>query len=317
MTRTLLAAFCAAAALPAHASGFGFGGNSGALARQFALPPLGNPTIAAPGHTESQFTLDFMNEFVREGLCDAECVVLDGETARLRVDYRQGMGQGWDFTMSAPLLSTGGGFLDGSIEQWHDWFNLPNGGREQVPRKEYHYQYQRDGATLLDVTESEVCLGDVNLGLGTKLGDQTALRMLAKLPTADADLLCGGNLGGAAWLDIALSLPRGWDGYFAAGASYNERGEVLPALQNRVVYFGGVGVLAPLGATVRLHLEVQAHSRLYHDSELTPMAKMGVPLTIGLQFGGQRGGSFEVGFQEDPVLNSSPDFVAYMAATYR
>lgn len=323
MTRFLTAVLGAAMSLGAAAGDFVPGGNAGALARPFALPALGEAPVLARGQAESRVTLDIANEYVHEGYtsagaCAAECILLDGETTRLRFTQRRGLGGGWDLSLDVPVLHTGGGFLDGWIEQWHGWFGLPNGGRNQAARGQYHYRYERAGAAPLDVTEGGTCLGDVSVGLGRALSAGTALRAQYKAPTGNDHPLCGGNAGGALWLDAALPLPGAWRGYVAAGYSYNERGDVLPALQKRDAWFGGLGLLAPVTDGARLHLQLYGHTRLYDGSELSPLARAGAPLTIGLQLGRRpERAAFELGFQEDPSVNASPDFAAYLSVSAR
>lgn len=313
MSRPVLAAWCALLAVPASAATFAPAGNSGALARSFALPVLGEPAVLAPGRSESGAVVDVTNEYVREGQCAGECVVLDGETARLRLVHRRGLGRGWDLRVDVPLLDEGGGFLDGWIQDWHRWFGLPNGGREQVADDQYRYEYQRAGVTELLHAEPGSGLGDVTLALGRQLGSAGALRAALKLPASESSLLGGGNTGGALWLDLALPVPRGWEGFIAGGVSLNERGAVLADRQNEHVWFGGAGVLAPFLGGARLRVQVQGHARLYEGSELSALSRPGVPLTVGLQFRTRGGGAVELGFQEDLSVNGSPDFAAYIA----
>jgi len=309
----LLAAVCVVLVLPARAGDFAPGGNSGTLARGFALPVLGDAAVLARGRTETRWTLDFTNEYVNEGTCPAECITLDGETARLRFTHRRGMGAGWDFAFELPFLDRGGGFLDGWIQDWHDWFGLPNGGREAAADGRYRFHYERGGVVLLDETQGGSGVGDVTLTIGRKLGRRGVLRAMAKLPTGDEQALEGGTAGGAVWVERALLMPPGWSGYFALGASAGERGQVLAEMQNREVVFGGIGLLAPVTRNVRLTAQLQAHSRLYDGSALTPLSRPGAPLTLGLQFRTGRRGTLELGFQEDPSVNGSPDFVAYIS----
>lgn len=314
MPRFLLGALGVLLSVPAWGAGFAPGGNSGALARSFALPALGDAAVLAPGRAQTEMVLDVTNEYIREGLCPDECLVLDGETTRLRFVHRRGLGPGWDLRVEVSLLDEGGGFLDGWIQDWHRVFGLPNGGREQVADDQYLYQYQRGGVTEFQDAEPGEGLGDTVVTLGRALGEAGALRGAVKLATADDSLVGGGNTGGALWLDLALPVPAGWDGYFAAGASWNERGDVLPRQQQERVYFGGVGLLVPFTRRTRLHLQTQAHSALYQDSRISGLARRGVPLTLGLQFRpGPRAGAVELGFQEDLSVGGSPDFAAYLA----
>lgn len=314
MSRFLLAVAGALLAVPAHAGAFGPGGNSGALARSFALPMLGDTAVLAPGRSETGLLFDVTNEYLREGFCADECLVLDGETSRLRLLHRWGLRGGWDLRVEIPLLDEGGGFLDGWIQDWHRWFGLPNGGREQVADDQYLYRYQRTALTEFERTAPGSGLGDVTVGFGRALGRDSALRGAVKLPTSDESLVGGHNTGGALWLDLALPLPAGWDGYVAGGASLNERGDLLPRQQNEKVFFGGLGLLMPFTARSRLHVQVQGHTRLYEGSTLSGLARPGAPLTLGLQFRPQpAGATLELGFLEDLSVGGSPDFAAYVA----
>jgi hypothetical protein len=307
------AALAALLALPAAAGPFVPGGNGAALARGFALPALGETAVPRGGVSAWRLGYEVANEFVVEGACAVECLVLDGETRRLRLDYRAGLGDGWDVSLHVPWVKRGGGFLDGWIEDWHGWWGLPNGGREAFAQDAFQYRYRRGATVLLDETEGASGLGDVSVGLGRSLGGAGALRALVKTDSGDGPALSGGNAGAAVWLDLALPLSHGWDGYFAAGWSRNELGEVLTSMQNREVVFGGLGLLAPLADGVRLLLQLNAHTRLYDGSALTGLARVGVPLTVGLQIRTGDDGVLDIGFQEDPSVNGSPDFVFYVS----
>ncbi len=313
-------------ACAAEAGDFPPGGNTSALARGFALPTLGQPVLPGGRH-QTGALLDFTSEFVTEGFSSSdncpvssECITLDGETERLLLSHRRGLGAGWDFSLEIPLLSQGGGFLDSWIEEWHGWFGLPNGGRETAPRDRYRYRYVRNGAVLLDVDDSETYsgFGDITLGLGRRIGDSLALRGMVKLPTGDEEKLGGGNAGAALWLDAALPLPAGFEGFLAAGLSFNDRGAVLPDMQNREVVFGGVGLTTPFPFTdrVRILAQVYGNSRLYDGGGVSPLSRAGVPLTLGLQLRTGPASRFEFGFLEDLGVNASPDFTAYLALTF-
>ncbi len=309
----LAIAFCFFLALPSWAGDFAPGGNGGALARAFALPALGDGAVLPRGRSETRWTLDLINEYAVEGNCATECIVLDGETARLRYTHRRGLGDGWDLSFEVSALDRGGGFLDGWIEDWHDTFGLPTGGRELAQDNQYRFHYERQNTVLLDETRGGTGLGDATFTLGRRLGSAVTLRAMAKLPTGDEDSLEGGPRGGALWLEQAVALPRAWSGYLAAGVSFTERGSALPDLQNRQVVFSGAGLAIPVTPAIRLAMQVQWHERLFEGSALTPLARAGAPLTLGLQFRTSARGSFEIGFQEDPSVNGSPDFAAYLS----
>lgn len=317
MSRCLLIALCLALAPPAWAGPFAPGGDAATLARPFALPVLGDTAPLARGRAETRWTFDVTNEYVNEGDCAIECVTLDGETARVRFSHRRSLGDGWEVSFEVPFLDRGGGFLDGWIRDWHDGFGLPTGGRELAADDQYRFRYERGGVVLLDETRGGNGVGDTTLALGRRIGRASTLRAMVKLPTGGERALEGGNAGGALWVERPWGLPSGWNGYLALGASLNERGPVLPRMQNREVVFGGFGLLVPVTPWVRLSAQLQYHGRLYDGSELTPFARPGLPLTLGLQFGYPGRGTFELGFLEDPSVNGSPDFAAYLSFTRR
>jgi hypothetical protein len=313
MLRSLLSAAGLLLALPAAAGPFAPGGNAGALTRSFALPSLGDGPVLRLGQAQTRFTYDVANEYVREGDCSVECIVLDGETQRLRFDYRAGLGRGWDFSVHTTALQRSNGYLDGWIQDWHGWFGLPNGGREQTADNQFQYRYERAGVVLLDESTGDRGFGDAAFGLGLALGDGAALRTQLRLPTGDGAALSGGAVGGAAWIELGAPADGGWDSFMAAGYARSERGDVLPTMQNEEVWFGGLGLLAPVTQRVRLLLQVNAHTELYDGSDLTPLARPGARLTIGLQIQTGSDGVLEIGFQEDPSVNASPDFAFYFS----
>src|SRR3546814_14450901 len=132
----LLAALMLSPSAFAADAPFGFGTfNQAALAR-FAPLPTPQADSTDSGY---RIALDWTNEYVVDQ-SGGEDLLLDGESLRLGLNGRIRHGQ-WLFGAELPLLFTGGGSLDGLIENWHDWFGLPNGGREQRPRGKYAYRY--------------------------------------------------------------------------------------------------------------------------------------------------------------------------------
>jgi hypothetical protein len=304
---------CLVLAAPGWAGDFAPGGNGATLARAFALPTLGDATPLARGRSETRWTFDVTNEYVVEGNCAVECIVVDGETARARFAWRHSLGAGWDAGFELSWLDRGGGFLDGWIQDWHQAFGLPTGDRELAAPDRYRVRYERAGNVLLDQTRGGSGLGDAVATLGFRFSRRSMARVMLKLPTGDEAALEGGNAGAALWLERTLALPPHWHGYAALGVSVNDRGAVLPGMQNREVVFAGVGLLAPFTPNVGLSAQLQFNGRLYDGSALAPLSRPGMPLTLGLRVRTGARGAFELGFQEDPSVGGSPDFSAYLS----
>lgn len=309
MNRTLVA--CALSAVPCLAQAGPFATiNQGTLARAAALPALGQGRVLAAGARELELSYEVINEFLAfaEG---GETLFADGETSRLALRWRAGA-ERFDWGVELPLLHVGGGYLDGFIEDWHDWFSLPTGGRELSARGAYRFRYVRDGALVFDRSEEGTALGDVRVDAGVALGEGLAVRALVKLPTGSRSRLTGGNPGGAAWLDW-----QGGDdslgGFASLGLSAASDGEPLPGLQRALVPLAGAGAHWRALESVELAAQVYAHGPLYEGSELDALTRPGVQIVLGGALVLSDKSRLELAIQEDLVTRSSPDFSLRLA----
>lgn len=303
---SLLTALACLSPLPALATPFTTF-NQAALSQGFALPAVGEATVLDVGASRSLWTLDLTSEY-HEDQAGTESLTLDGETARLAWRYMQGA-DGWEWGFELPVVHVGGGFMDSFIEGWHDFFGLPNGGRELAPQDRYQYRYERDGSVVLDRTEEGWALGDVRLSAGWALSDSLALRGELKLPTGDEDKLTGGVLGGAVWGDWALPFDEAsdWSGFLSLGLSARQKGDVLEDQQNTLIPFGGAGLFWRAISQLELGAQYVMHGALYDDTEIDALKKAGGQLVFGGRWLGD-GWSLDLAVQEDIITNSSPDF---------
>jgi hypothetical protein len=295
--------------------------NQGALARAFELPVIGETGVLPLGDTSGSLRYDLTTEYHASGN-GSETVVLDGESNLLTFAFRKGLGWNLELTLDVPVLYQSGGFMDDPIESWHDFFGLPNGGRELAPQDRYLYQYTRGGETgsqtVFRNTRSGTDLGDVRLGFGWQALDSLAVRTEFKLPSGDDAHLAGGNTGGALWADWALPFDPGFflSGWVSAGVSINDESEVIADQQNSVVPFGGAGLAARFAERWSLLGQLYTHGKLYDDSALDPFREA-LQLTLGLRYDVARDFGIDVGFQEDLITSSSPDFSFHLALNWR
>jgi hypothetical protein len=63
-----------------------------------------------------------------------EQFVTDGETSRLEFRYRRGFGERYEVGVAVPWVAHQAGGLDSFIDSWHEWFGLPQGARDELPR---------------------------------------------------------------------------------------------------------------------------------------------------------------------------------------
>lgn len=311
----------AAAGLDAFDSGFPVH-NEAALAQSFALPPLGTPQVLAPGQTQYRATLDWTNEFVVDNT-GAESLTEDGETQRYAINLRRGFDSGgygnFELGLTLPVVVNNGGVLDGIIQNYHDVFGFPNGGRQFAPKDRLLYRYTRNGETLLNVDRSGFSLGNIDLSAGWQVKPDLALRALLMLPTGDSDHLSGGNTGVALWLDFdpRIDPDSNWYGFISLGGSYNATSDVLPQFQRHAVLLGGGGIGYHLTGAFSLQAQFYAHSPLYKNTSESALRRMGLQGAFGGRYAFSQYFAFEAGFQEDLITNSSPDFSIHLGLVLR
>lgn len=285
--------------------------NQAALARSAPLP---SPMLAAA----SGVVLDWTSEFLIEEAAD-ESLLLDGEILRagLRGRWRHAA---WTLWGEAPLLIAGGGVLDAGIEQWHEWFGLPNGNREFVADNQYHYSYSRNGETLFDIEQGDTTLGDLRLGAaycddGGSGADPAAgcWNAMLQLPTADANELLGGGLGLAAWYERGYRLGTQFSGVLGGGGFVQRRQGPLEAQMRPANVYGWASLGYALTQRLQAGAQLYVHSPLFEDSALGALARAGGQLSFGLRLALASGATLSLAAQEDIITQSSPDFVIQLA----
>jgi hypothetical protein len=134
---------------------------------------------------------------------DRESLFLDGETQTLQLRFQYRPLSRVNIGIEIPWIYHSGGFLDNTIDTWHDIFGLSEGIRPQTPRNDLKFRYERDDSQSANLDDSTSGIGDIDLGLVVDLGsagsiDASYLHQLTwaltfnlEAPTGDADKLTG------------------------------------------------------------------------------------------------------------------------------
>jgi hypothetical protein len=313
VARCLLAALGAGGAGVSAADGPGFAtSNHQPLALIYGLPPIGDAQVLAPGRTRVGLSFGLANQFVGESAA-GEKLLIDGETQRWNLSMRRGLMPGWEWGLDIPYLMHGGGFLDGLIEGFHDTFDMPQNGRDQIERGRLLFSYTRDGVERLHLSRAQSGLGDVRLTGATALAESlpVAARASLKLPSGNADSLTGSGAADLAlWVTAACPLAaRGvdsWCGYGGAGVLLMGAGDVLADWQRSRVPFGSAGVAWRYDAVTTIKLQLDAHGPLYR-SALPPLGESAAQFSFGVTWGADQALQWDIAFAEDIVVNSAPD----------
>jgi len=286
------------------------------------IPAQQSPAVTDPGNSSMQLQLDVVSHFT-DAENDQEFIAIDGETYRLAFRFARGLGDHWEVGTEIPLVSHSGGFLDGVISEWHDFWGLPTLGRDRVEDGQLRFQYLRDGRNLVDVQSSGTGIGDVLLFTGKTMERTGAyavtFRGQLKLPTGDPD-----NLRGSGGVDAAISAAASreigdkWSFTARIGAAYLGDGDVLPDLQRRWAGFGTAfaGWQAFKPVSFKAQLDVQ--SPLYEGSSFDQLTDTAIQLSLGASVRLGKTSFLDVSFSEDefnPDVSSDFTFQIRLRAT--
>jgi hypothetical protein len=282
-----------------------------------------SPHLLPTGKTALHTSFDLANNASMNTRGNEE-ILLDGETYVATLGLRYGLNEQLQVGIDLPWVWHSKGFLDSFIGDWHDFFGLPNGDRDELKNDQLDYRYLRDAEERLRLQDETDSFGDLRLQLAwlLKATEQSAFTLQAqiKAPTGNADKLTGSE----AWdLSLALSgqrdFPLGdgrgavWGGF---GISWLGDGEVLEEDVEDFAASGWLGVgWSPLD-WLALKLQVDSHTALY-DSDLGELGDPAVILTMGGTLGLGEQTTLDIGVGEDLNVNASPDVTFHLHLAHK
>lgn len=194
---------------------------------------------------------------VASGTPGRTAFILDGETLHAVLEVRVLAARRLDLGLEVPLIEHGRGFLDPTIDGYHERLNLPDGGRPGFARDRFVAGYVGDSQMVFfDHPPGGLGLGDVTLSGRTALLPEGRARpalaagLSVKLPTGSVSRLHGSgsaDYGGSIALTKAIRRST-----LHAGYSYTRAGDWrlapgLPLRDIRSAY--GACVVRLSGAT--------------------------------------------------------------------
>ena len=271
------------------------------------VPASQSADILSGNASEIQFSTEAASYFTLDSKQE-ENLFLDGEGYRVEWSGRFAVADGLEAGVVLPYLIFDGGSLDGFIDNWHDTFGLPDGGREDYAKDKLLLRYSDGGKTRVNVTDREDGLGDVQLHVGYALAEGWALRTMVKLPTGDADKLTGSD-----GTDVSLALHYSsapastWRVHASAGALWMEQGDVIAARQEEWAAFASLAVVYRATDTIALKAQVDGHSALY-NSHLKQLGSS-TQLVLGGSWRFNQKAALEFYVSEDIDTETAPDVV--------
>lgn len=302
--------------------------NQRPLVMIYGLPAELSATVTPAGHSTLGITQDITSEYT-VSTSRNEQILLDGESYRWTLSARYGFNDRFEAGLDIPYILYGGGFLDGLIINWHNTFFLPQNGRDSTPRNRMRYSYIKDGKQKLDMRQAGSGLGDITLNGGMKLyevgdvgfHDNLALRASVKFPAGESSSLLGSGS-----TDFSMSLCGSMNnftewgslGVFGSiGGMAMTKGDVLPDQQNNLAGFGMLGLGWGPTEWISFKLQLNAHTAMYHDSELNELSQHSLMLVGGGALKLPAGYLLDIGVSENVSVATAPDVSFHLGLSKR
>ncbi len=265
----------------------------------------------APQWSESEWQLShtlYITNTSQRQVAANENLVIDVESYRyefslgLRIDD-------WVIQGSLPLISNQGGFLDSSIEGFHDAFGLPQGSRPSFPHNQIEIEYSRNGITAYQQSISSSGVGDVSIAFGYHpVEGNTAFFLGIELPTgSQADFTGNEAIDIALWMIHSQQISPRSNWYGLLGASFPGNDGLLKDLIVDQIWVGQIGVNFRFTDTTTGIIQLDLHSETINNSELTAFGNS-AQVQLGFHFKQLIGShSLDVFFSEDILVGSAPD----------
>lgn len=253
--------------------------------------------------SSTRLRLSVSNISVEESTAN-ESLLLDGEINRLEINqvyHVAGSDLLDSVSINIPFYNHSEGFMDGSIEDWHDLTGLPAGKRVNRPQDQLAYNYSSNGQTLVNITEDQSGLGDIVIA-----AHKERLSIALKLPTGDETKLTG---SGGAELGLWWSAPLpqiGKSGFsMGAGATYIHDDKVISGRSNS--YTGAAAATVTYGVTDDFNLLLSGNwQTALYDSEISTLGDLSGNISIG-GYGYLGDGIWSFRLTEDVPTETSPD----------
>ncbi len=297
--------------------------NQSPLIMSYGIPAPESANILQQGEHKSGIWLAITNN-ADEGRAATETMTLDGETYNLTFRFRYGWSDRLQVGVDMSAIRHDGGQLDSFVENYHDWFGLPNGSRTKQPKDRLLYTYKQDGQTLLEVHDQESGFGDMRLSaiyqLKASADHQLAVRGGIKLPTGDADKLTGSNSTDV-YLELISSLVPHFKNQSLAlhsglGLLHTGSGDVLEDIKEDYIPYGFATLAWAVSENTSLKMQLNGHGPVF-DSDVPELNDTAIELVLGATARLSPNWMLDISLSEDVHGSSPPDFTVLLGIRYR
>ena len=321
--RQLLLGACLLAALAVSAADPLPDPDNGALSGTFYFPDSTEGARLVPNGRHAFSMYAITSSHSTDEAHPSETLILDGETTRMEIRYRYGLGKRLEIGLRLPYAWHESGSLDSFVENWHEVLGLPQGSRAGREDDQLEFSYLDAAGTQFDYRQNSNGIGDLRLIAGWKLTEgpnhHSALRFGLKLPTGDSD-----KLHGSGGTDFSIGIAGDWQelfsvsglsGFYRAHASFLGEPDLLPERYNDIIGQFSIGAGYQLTTSIELRLQAMARSAT-HDSGIEILGQDAAWITFGGNIRLSDTYELNLAVTEDLNVRSAPDFSILIGLRY-
>ncbi|MBI4774110.1 MAG: DUF3187 family protein [Deltaproteobacteria bacterium] len=263
---------------------------------------------------DASYSSIFTEKRDTQGRVDFDLELFEGA---LRLDY--GITDRLQVGVQAPYRFYYGGFLDGFIKDFHDTFNLPDGGKDESEDDLCRLIWKYDDTVIANHISAHQGVGDVSLfaKVAVLLEDRwiPALSVLAhaRIPTGNERKMLG---AGEPAFGFGIAADKHFGNFFLNLNVFYfllDEPDFFEDLEVNNVFAGSLMVGYQITQNFAPMLQVNAATPLFDDTGIAALDRDLVQLIVGFQYNFSAATRFQIGFAEDLVSSSSPDFTVYVA----
>jgi hypothetical protein len=318
----LAAFFCPT--LPAHARitdlrGYGplKSRSQNPLYLQFLALPMESATTLNRGEFETELATTFSNTFEFSPFTATQ-VNLDMESWRTALTLGYGITESLDVKLEVPIISNGGGFLDSFIQEYHNLFGLPSGGRDRIADGSFSYSINQGGTALVNHGSQPAGLSDINLRAKYSLSEHVrlpfdlAVSAHLKLPTGQKSAGLGsGHVDGGIGIHAHKDFFRQFHSHTHVGAIFLGGHDGLDPLLREFVFSFGQSFEWQFVDGFSAIVQLTGNTSAFHGVDAAELSEIVLDLNVGFAGAFTLGKGlvdefyYQASFSED-VMSSGP-----------